>query len=106
MTYDEQRLAKELEFAEQRICDFQAASMLDVGNQGGPCLVEPRHIEAEILRLRALASDQHAMLESVRWDGSDSIGTSGCLICHQNRDEGCLADCELDALLRRGKEQT
>ena len=31
--------------AEEKICDFQAASMIDVGNQGGPCLVEPRHLE-------------------------------------------------------------
>lgn len=37
----------------QRVCDFQAASMLDVGGQGGPCLVEPRHVEEHVTRLRA-----------------------------------------------------
>ncbi len=38
---------------EQLVCDFQAAAMIDVGNQGGPCRVEPRHVEVEITRLRA-----------------------------------------------------
>jgi hypothetical protein len=38
---------------EQKVCDFQAAAMIDVGGQGGPCLVEPRHVEAHITALRA-----------------------------------------------------
>lgn len=36
---------------EQRVCDFQAALMIEVGGVGGPCMVEPRHVEAHVTTL-------------------------------------------------------
>lgn len=47
------RLEAERDRLEQLVCDFQAAAMIDVGNQDGPCLVEPRHLEAEMTWLRS-----------------------------------------------------
>ncbi len=38
---------------EQLVADFRTASMLEVGNQGGPCWVEPRHVEQHVNELRA-----------------------------------------------------
>jgi hypothetical protein len=42
---------------EQRVCDFQAAAMIDVGNQGGPCRVEPHHVEKHVTGLYAEIAD-------------------------------------------------
>ena len=50
------------ESLEQKVCDFQAASMLDVGNQGGPCRVEPEHVESHIKELRAKVESLEAEL--------------------------------------------
>lgn len=38
---------------EQKVCNFQAAAMIDVGKQGGPCLVEPKHVEQHVTELRS-----------------------------------------------------
>lgn len=46
------RLREENVRLDQLVCDFQAASMLEVGRQGGPCCVEPRHVERHITELR------------------------------------------------------
>jgi hypothetical protein len=37
---------------EALVQDFQASGLIDVGNVGGPCCVEPRHIEAHVTELR------------------------------------------------------
>lgn len=49
---------------EQRVCDFQAAGMIDVGGQGGPCRVEPKHIEQHVTELRAKVAALEAACEA------------------------------------------
>lgn len=51
----------ELERLAQLVCDFQAASMLDVGRQGGPCRVEPRHVEQEMVRLHGVEDERDSL---------------------------------------------
>jgi hypothetical protein len=46
----------------QLVCDFQAAAMLDVGNQGGPCCVEPKHVAAHVEGLHRLLDVVNAVL--------------------------------------------
>jgi hypothetical protein len=76
----------------QRVCDFQAAALIDVGNQGGPCRVEPCHVEAEVTRLRvergALLTACRALMAVV---GSQEINDT-------NQDNPGMADA-LDACL-------
>lgn len=55
--------AEELARFQQLVCDFQAAAMLDVGGQGGPCCVEPKHVAAHVQALHALADAAKAFVE-------------------------------------------
>lgn len=67
----EAEMTAELAAEQQKVCDFQAASMLDVGGQGGPCRVQPHHVEAHVTNLRAdntrLRDALKAMRDKFSW---------------------------------------
>lgn len=48
-----ERLIKENSRLEELVQEFQASGLIDVGNVGGPCCVEPRHIEQHVTELRS-----------------------------------------------------
>ena len=53
-----------LAIATRKICDFQAASMLNLGSDQDPSRIEPVHVEAHITELRAdLASERARALQ-------------------------------------------
>lgn len=93
----------ELADLHQRVCDFQAASMLDVGGQGGPCLVEPRHVERHITDLRAelakvtaerdAAEDRAESAERRAGDAEEVLGDIAQL-CNVKPDGDVLAGVE------------
>ena len=55
--------------AEQLVCDFQAAAMIDVSNQGGPCCVKPEHVEKHVTELRQRVDTLAAECLRLREDG-------------------------------------
>lgn len=56
-------LENERDRLHQLVCDFQAAALIVLGSSGDPSEVEPRHLEAEIIRLR----DERNRLVSGCW---------------------------------------
>jgi hypothetical protein len=50
LTTATKELREDIERLEQRVGDFQIASLIDVG--GGPCNVEPHHVESHVTELR------------------------------------------------------
>lgn len=66
-----ERLRKEVGRLEQLVCDFQASAMIDVANQGGPCRVEPKHVETHVSALRAdLERKTKAAKAVIEWAGN------------------------------------
>jgi hypothetical protein len=77
-------LLAQLDAAEKESCrleglvqEFQASALIDVGNVGGPCCVEPRHIEAHVTELRAeldaakaACAVKHEALQTI-WDDEE-----------------------------------
>jgi hypothetical protein len=61
-----EKLEADLAQAEQTICDFQAAGMIDVGGMGGPCEVKPAHIEKHVTELRARTAALEKALREAR----------------------------------------
>lgn len=84
---------------EQRVCDFQAAAMIDVGGMNGPCCVEPRHVERHVTELRnqiaALEAQAGAMREALElckpWKDDCPI--------HKHDCHCCPPDCKFNAAL-------
>jgi hypothetical protein len=79
-------LREENERLEQKVCDFQAASMIDVAGQGGPCLVEPHHVESHVNELRT-------RLEAAESASAEYIRRTDPLIACGPSDDPTLGQC-------------
>jgi hypothetical protein len=82
--------AGELDHANQLVCDYAASAMIDVDGQGGPCRVEPHHIEHHIASLIARAKDAESSLAALAVAAMESVRITDCEgECASSEPETC-----------------